>query len=49
MGKQKFKARLPVGVVRKLQENTGGGRHRDQKKDYERRSKHRKRDVGESS
>ncbi len=46
--KQKFKARLPVGVVRKLQENTGGGRHRNQKKDYKRQPKHRNRDVGES-
>jgi hypothetical protein len=47
-GKQKTKPRLPVGVVEKLQKNTGGGAHRNQKTDYKRHQKHRNRGVGES-
>ncbi len=47
-GKQKTKTRLPVGVVEKLQKNTGGGTHRDKKHDYQRHAKHRNRDAGES-
>lgn len=33
---QKLKPRLPVGVVKKLQDNTGGGSHRS-KRDYNRK------------
>ncbi len=49
MRKQKFVPRLPAGVVKKLQENTGGGRHRDHKKDYKRNPKHRNCDSGEQN
>jgi hypothetical protein len=48
MSKSKTKQRLPAGVVQKIQENTGGGCHRDKKRDYKRHAKHRHRDVGES-
>ncbi len=47
-GKQKVKPRLPVGVVEKLQKNSGGGTHRDKKHDFKRHAKHRNRDAGES-
>ena len=48
-GKQKqSKTRLPVGVVKKLQKNSGGGTHRDKKHDFKRHAKHRNRDAGES-
>lgn len=45
MKKQTQKQRLPVGVVQKLQQNSGGGAHRNQKTDYVRRPKHRNRDA----
>ncbi len=36
-----IRPRLPQGVVEKLQEAKGGGRHADKKKDYRRQPKHR--------
>lgn len=48
-GKQKqSKTRLPVGVVEKLQKNTGGGTHKNKNGEYRRHNKHRNRDSGES-
>lgn len=47
--KRKFVPRLSPAVVKKLQGNTGGGRHRDKKKDFKRNQKHRKLDSGESN
>lgn len=43
--KKQNKQRLPVGVVQKLHQNSGGGAHSNKKTDYVRQPKHRKRDA----
>lgn len=45
------KPRLPQGVVEKLSDNTGGGRHTKKKGkgSYQRREKHSKRDTRENN
>jgi len=46
-----MKARLPVGVIQKLRQNTGGGAHHKKKGNgsYQRKPKHKLRDSREDS
>ncbi len=48
--KRRFKPRLPIGVVQKLAENTGGGAHKKEKGkgSYVRKEKHRGQSLREA-